>query len=170
LPAEEKERYEEHNNDVHDERYQAFVSPIVDAVLQRHVPSEVGLDFGSGTAPVIAHLLRKKGYTIGCYDPFFANSPDLLEQQYDYIVCCEVIEHFHDPASEFARLRAMLRPGGQLYCMTMLHDETVDFQNWHYRRDPTHVFIYRAETIGWISRRFKFSDARIEGRLITMLR
>ena len=30
----EKAHYEKHNNDVFDERYQAFVLPIVDAILQ----------------------------------------------------------------------------------------------------------------------------------------
>jgi len=162
----ERERYEEHDNDVHDERYQAFVSPIVKQVLTRHEPSEKGLDFGSGTAPVITHLLRQQGYSMVCYDPFFANLPELLERRYDYIVCCEVIEHFHDPGAEFARLKDLLGPGGHLYCMTMLHHDGIDFQNWHYRRDPTHVFIYREETIQWMADRFNFADVSIEGRLI----
>ena len=167
---EEKARYEEHNNDVHDKRYQTFVSPIVDAVRHHHGPQDAGLDFGSGTAPVIAHVLGQEGYNVACYDPFFAPYPALLDKTYDYIVCCEVIEHFHDPAAEFARLRRLLRSGGRLYCMTMLHDDGIDFQNWHYRRDPTHVFIYRRETLRWIGARYGFSKVRIEGRLITMQR
>ncbi|MGB0651272.1 MAG: methyltransferase domain-containing protein [Rhodothermales bacterium] len=171
LPAtEEKARYEEHENDVLDDRYQAFVSPIVDAVLRYGRPTDRGLDFGSGTAPVIAHLLREHGFDIACYDPFFSNTPGLLEHTYDYIVCCEVIEHFYDPAAEFERLHDMLLPGGRLYCMTMLYHEGVDFPNWHYRRDPTHVFIYREETILWLAQRYGFSSATIDGRLIVLQR
>lgn len=100
------------------------------------------------------------------FDPFFANLPDLLDRTYDYITCCEVIEHFHRPAIEFERLRGMLRPGGRLYCMTILHHDDIDFRNWHYRRDDTHVFVYRRETIEWITRRFDFSNVEIDGRLI----
>ncbi len=33
---EEKERYKEHDNNVHDERYQDFTSPITDAILETH--------------------------------------------------------------------------------------------------------------------------------------
>lgn len=40
-PEKEKSRYEEHNNDVLDTRYQDFVSPIVDKVLEHHTTEEV---------------------------------------------------------------------------------------------------------------------------------
>jgi SAM-dependent methyltransferase len=167
---EEKARYEEHENDPADERYQAFVSPITACVLRHHAPGDKGLDFGSGTGPVITEVLRQNGYDIEPYDPFFCNRPELLEQQYDYIACCEVIEHFHDPASEFSRLKRLLLPGGRLYCMTALYHEGIDFQNWHYRRDDTHVFIYRRETIEWIARKYDFADVSIEERLIEFTR
>jgi hypothetical protein len=36
----EKSRYQEHNNDVQDQRYQKFVSPIVEEVLENHEPHE----------------------------------------------------------------------------------------------------------------------------------
>lgn len=163
--AEEKARYEEHINDVHDERYQAFVSPITERILRDHTPDDHGLDFGSGSGPVIAHLLRHEGFTVACYDPFFATRPELLDDQYHYIACCEVIEHFHDPASEFHRLKRLLVPGGHLYCMTALYHEGIDFQNWHYRRDDTHVFIYRADTIEWIAKEYAFSHVSIDERL-----
>jgi SAM-dependent methyltransferase len=165
-PDEERARYEEHNNDVHDERYQAFVSPIADQVQRDFSPAHEGLDFGSGIAPIVQHVLAKDGYNIAAFDPFFSDKPALLEKKYDFITCCEVIEHLHDPAREFARLKDMLHPGGKLYCMTMLHHGGIDFKNWHYRRDDTHVFIYQRSTIEWIAERFGFSRAEIKGRLI----
>ena len=58
----EKERYLLHENDVTDPHYQAFVSPIVDAVCKHCDPPGPGLDFGAGTGPVISEMLRKKGY------------------------------------------------------------------------------------------------------------
>ena len=164
--SEEKARYEEHLNDVQDERFQAFVRPITAKVQRDFTPADKGLDFGSGIAPIVRHVLTESGYTIEAYDPFFAPHPERLDRSYDYITCCEVIEHFHHPAREFERLKAMLKPGGKLYCMTMLHHDGIDFQNWHYRRDDTHVFIYQRETVEWITERFGFADVSIEGRLI----
>jgi len=41
----EKSRYKEHNNDVHDIKYQNFVSPIVEAIQKNHANTEIGLDF-----------------------------------------------------------------------------------------------------------------------------
>jgi RNA polymerase-binding transcription factor DksA len=103
--ADEIARYEEHNNDVEDVRYQKFVSPIVSQILDNYCSEDAGLDFGAGTGPVISKLLDDKGYDIVQYDPFFHNYPDLLQKTYDYIACCEVIEHFHHPYKEFERLK-----------------------------------------------------------------
>jgi hypothetical protein len=58
----------------------------------------------------------------------------------------EVAEHFHHPAREFSRLAGMLRPGGWLAVMTTLLSNDVVFEDWYYRRDPTHVVFYRRET------------------------
>lgn len=166
-PALEKARYEEHENDVQDARYQQFVKPITDIVQQNHGVKSHGLDFGSGTAPVISKVLTDAGYTLNQFDPFFANDKRVLEQKYDYIVCCEVIEHFHRPAEEFAKLKDLLNPGGLLYCMTLLYHDGIDFPNWHYQRDDTHVFIYQKETLEWIRSTIPFTGIQIEGRLIT---
>jgi len=165
-PEKEKARYEKHDNDVADEGYRNFVSPMVEAVLKNQTKRHKGLDFGAGPSSAASNLLRKKGYSIIEYDPYFHPFPKLLESTYDYIVCCEVVEHFFDPAKEFERLKRLLKPGGSLYCMTHLYDETIDFRNWYYRRDPTHVFIYRKETIEWIRDRCGFSGVCLENRLI----
>ena len=163
---EEKTRYEEHQNDVDDAGYQRFVSPITAQVQTDFASDSRGLDFGSGTGPVISKLLVDAGYDIKQYDPIFSNHPDLLESRYDYIVCCEVIEHFHDPAREFNLLKSLLKPGGKLYCMTLLYHEGIDFANWHYRRDPTHVFIFQKRTLEWVREHTPFSGLAIEDRLI----
>lgn len=43
--SDEQSRYEEHNNDITDEGYQKFVTPMVDMILKNHSPNELGLDF-----------------------------------------------------------------------------------------------------------------------------
>jgi hypothetical protein len=51
---EEKQRYEEHNNDIHDPGYQKFVAPITESVIKDIDPNAIGRDYGSRTAPVLS--------------------------------------------------------------------------------------------------------------------
>jgi 2-polyprenyl-3-methyl-5-hydroxy-6-metoxy-1,4-benzoquinol methylase len=162
----EKEHYEKHNNDIFDERYQAFVSPIVDAVLHDFSPEAKGLDFGSGTGPVIAKMLTDKGFQVQNYDLFFANEPSLLNQKYDYVSCCEVMEHFHHPYQEFELLKSLVLPKGKLYCKTKIYTNQKPFENWYYKDDFTHVFIYQAKTLEWIKREFCFSNLIVKDKLL----
>jgi len=170
LPSreEERERYESHNNDVNDIRYRKFVEPITSSILQDYTPNCQGLDFGAGTGPVIKTVLKENSFDVALYDPLFHNYPDVLDEQYDYIACCEVIEHFHKPRLEFDKFSKMLKPKGSLYMMTHLYDSSIDFGNWYYKKDNTHVFIYQKETMRWISDKYKYSSMSIEGRMITM--
>ena len=163
----ERGRYEEHNNDIEDHRYQKFVSPITAAILRDFQPTADGLDFGAGPGPVISHILQQQHYQIAQYDPYFHPQPHLLQQRYDYIACCEVIEHFYQPQQEFRLLRDLLQPGGKLYCMTVLYQDKIDFGNWFYLNDRTHVFFYSEQTLAWIAENMGFTSVDIAGRLIT---
>lgn len=163
----EKSRYEEHVNDVEDIRYQKFVLPITSAILRDHTPKDKGLDFGAGTGPVISKVLEDNDFSIVQYDPFFYNHPELLDSKYNYIACCEVIEHFHNPKKEFLLLKDLLQKNGKLYCMTEIYNETVNFKTWNYKDDATYVFIYHKKSLEWIKDELGFSNMIIEGRLIT---
>jgi ubiquinone/menaquinone biosynthesis C-methylase UbiE len=165
----EKKRYQEHNNDVCDPGYQKFVEPIIVKVQEKFHRESRGLDFGAGTGPVVAKLLREKGYLIKLYDPFFWNNSAVLKEKYDFIVCSETIEHFHFPAKEFKLLKSLLKPGGILFCMTDLYSENINFKKWYYKNDPTHVFFYQENTFSWIKSKIGFSDFDREKRL-TQLR
>jgi cyclopropane fatty-acyl-phospholipid synthase-like methyltransferase len=162
----EKERYSTHNNDINDIRYQEFVSPIVEAVKKSYKTNHLGLDYGAGTGPVITSLLEKEGYSLNLYDPYFHDYPNNLQMEYDYIVCCEVMEHFHHPHDEFRRLYNLLNLGGSLFCMTSLYDESIDFESWYYKNDETHVFLYHRKGLEWIKNEFGFLDVCVEGKLI----
>lgn len=167
-PIAEKERYQTHNNDVNDPRYQNFVAPIVNEVKKNYNPRvHTGLDFGAGTGPVISKLLNDLKYQVIAYDPYFLPFPEVLRRKYDFIVCCEVMEHFKYPAQEFKLLRSLLNPGGKLFCMTHIYDYGISFGEWYYKNDPTHIFIYQKETIGYIKDDFNFQEAIVEDRLIT---
>lgn len=163
---EEKQRYEKHHNDVDDPGYRSFVAPIVSVITEKFSNRSLGLDFGAGPGPVVAKLLREQGYVLELYDPYFCDTPEVLEKKYDFIVCCEVIEHFNSPAKEFQLLRSLLRPGGALFCMTELYSEKIDFLNWHYKNDPTHVIFYHQQTLRAIKTLFDFSSVENNGRVV----
>lgn len=165
---EEKERYLLHNNDVNDPNYQRFTAPISDFVIKHYSAKDKGLDFGSGTGPVITRVLRDSGYDIDTYDPFFAPDEAVLQRTYDYIASCEVFEHFFDPCREITRLRGLLKAGGRLIVMTLLYHDHIDFENWFYRKDMTHVFIYRPETFRHIAASFNFCIEQMTSRLIVL--
>src|SRR3990167_1783863 len=111
-------------------------------------PSQrLGLDHGSGKDSAIHYLLKQRQYQLEKYDPFFVNHPERLQtEKYDYIVVCEVAEHFYDPCAEFEKLKSLLKSGGTLFVMTSLWSQDVDFINWSYRRDSTHVCFYSVKT------------------------
>ncbi len=167
-PAKERERYLEHNNNVLDPRYREFVTPVVSAITDNFSANDTGLDFGAGTGPVISDILKKKRYNIGIYDPFFADDKNKLENKYDYIACCEVIEHFYNPAKEFALLRSLLKPrsGSGIFCMTDIYSPRTNFEKWYYKNDPAHVFFYSPGSIEWIRKNFGFKESETEARLI----
>jgi len=168
FPSEEKEksRYLLHKNDVNDSKYQKFVAPIVSAISKQYSTQSIGLDFGAGSGPVAAKLLKDKGYSIAFYDPFFYPNKEVLLTTYDFIICCEVMEHFHEPKKEFELLRKLLKPKGRLYCMTQLLPTPAKFKDWNYKNDPTHVVFYSEENLTWIKEHFDFSEVNIENRLI----
>ncbi len=152
--TEERARYELHENDPQDPRYRAFASKLAGPLLSKLSPGAEGLDYGCGPGPVLAHMLGEAGHTVRLYDPFFHDEPASLERTYDFIMCSEVVEHFHDPAREFSRLHELLRPGGWLAIMTSFLTDDASFANWYYRRDPTHVVFYRPETFGCLAMQF----------------
>lgn len=169
-PEIEHERYLTHENNVEDEGYQKYLMPIVDAVVNSQLWKAEGLDYGCGPSSVVTHLLRQRGYDIVGFDPYFLNEPKRLEKKYDYIVCTEVVEHFYKPFEEFGKLKRLLKPLGTIYIRTSLTDDVLDFEKWHYHRDPTHVCFYSTDTIRWICRNFRWEEVSLEKDCIVLRR
>jgi len=154
LPVDEEHaRYRQHRNDPVDANYRLFLSKLADPLLQRLSPQRKGLDYGCGPGPALACMLGEAGHRVSLFDPFFFPDPKALEDHYDFITCTETIEHFRQPAEEFARFDRMLHPGGWLALMTSFQTDDDSFASWHYRRDPTHVVFYREETLRHIAGR-----------------
>lgn len=151
---EEKAIYELHENDPEDAGYRRFLSRLTDPLSARLPIGAEGLDFGCGPGPALAGMLEEAGFATALYDPFFHPDRASLARTYDFITCTEVVEHLHEPAEVFSLLDRLLRPGGWLGIMTCFQTDDDRFDNWHYRRDPTHVVFYRRETFEWLARRY----------------
>lgn len=165
-PVAEKKRYDKHNNYENDSGYRNFLKPVVDLVVKNESNSSAGLDYGAGPGPVISAMLNEKGYKTVLYDPFYYDNPSVLEAQYDFIICCEVMEHFYKPNQEFKRLSGLVKEGGRLYCKTLLLTKDVDFKGWWYKNDETHVFFYTPEALVFICKEFGFKSHEIINNVI----
>lgn len=149
--AEEYAHYGTHDNDPADQRYRAFLDRLASQLIPKLRPGSSGLDYGSGPGPTLSVMLAEQGFSMRIYDPYFAPETDVLNTPYDFITCSETCEHFADPAQEFVRFHTLLRPGGWLGVMTQMLEPNTPFGTWWYRRDPTHICFYHAETMRWIA-------------------
>ncbi len=163
----EKKRYLNHISSIEDTGYYEFIRPILDEVANNFEKGSLGLDYGCGHTPVLSKHLINKGFEVFEYDPIFFNNPSILKEPYDFIVSCEVIEHFFDPYREFKQLFNLLTSDGKLICKTHPYNKEIDFASWYYKNDPSHVFIYQNETFEWIREKFKIKNVKINDRVIT---
>lgn len=166
--AEERARYETHENDPADPGYREFLDRLAIPLAERLRPGMQGLDVGSGPGPTLSVMLEERGFPTEIWDPIFAPDPAPLGKTWDFVTCSETVEHFHDPARDWARLFRLVRPGGWLGVMTEpFGDESLE--SWWYARDPTHVALYRPATLAWIADRWH-ADLERPARTIALFR
>lgn len=146
--------YEKHNNDPKDSGYQKFLSKVTEPLYERLAAGAIGLDYGCGPGPALAEMMTSKGFTVALYDPFFQPDTQVLRHRYDFVTCTEVVEHFHQPAQEFAKLDQLLKSGAWLAIMTCWQTDDEKFASWHYRRDPTHVVFYKEATLRYLANQY----------------
>lgn len=166
--AQEKAIYDQHQNDPDDPGYRKFLSRLSIPLLARVPAGAQGLDFGCGPGPTLSVMLNEAGCRVANYDPFYAHQPQLLQQQYDFISCTEVIEHCHQPANEWPLLLKMLKPGGHLAIMTKLVRDPQAFAGWHYKNDQTHVSFFSRATFRFLAERDQLAIEFIGNDVIMM--
>jgi SAM-dependent methyltransferase len=152
-PEEEKGRYELHENSIENDGYVKMLQSFIDrAVTPWAGEARTALEFGCGPGPVLKVLLERMGFVVDVYDPHFAPDKVYEGKQYDLITSTEVVEHLSDPLPVLALLRDHLAPGGTLALMTQFHaNNPAHFQNWHYRREPTHIAFFTHQTFDVIA-------------------
>ena len=147
----EKKHYLKHENYIEDKKYQKFLSRLYNPLKKRLSKHDKGLDFGCGYCPTLAHMIKSDGFEIDIFDPYFFPNKEIFFKKYDFITCTETAEHFFNPYKEFNLLSDLINESGWLGIMTCFYNKEISFKNWHYRRDPTHVVFYSAETFEFIA-------------------
>ena len=145
-PIDEHSHYISHENCIYDANYRKFLARLMlplDKILQR---KSIGLDYGCGPGPALAKMLEEKGHIMHLYDPFFYTNKNFINKVFDFICCTETAEHFHNPFEEFSLFNNILSSNGVIGIMTSFTTDESLFENWHYRRDPTHVVFYNETT------------------------
>lgn len=153
----EKSVYDLHENNDQDMGYREFLSRMADPVRQRVPAGSHGLDFGCGPGPVLAQMFRETGYKMNTFDVYYANQPDVMTQQYDFITSTEVFEHLSAPATVLEQLSAILKSGGYLGIMTKRVTSQEAFASWHYKNDPTHITFFSENSFHWIARHYRMT-------------
>ena len=146
----EKKHYLKHNNLITDTNHKNFLLKLIKPIKDKISSCDIGLDYGCGYAPVLAHILKSYGFKLDLYDPFFFPNKEIFLKKYKFITCSEVVEHFFNPYEEFNKINNLLDNNSWVGVMTTFLPEDDMFENWYYRRDPTHVVFYKKETFRYI--------------------
>lgn len=165
----EKLRYTQHENGPDNTGYVRFLNQAILPAIPFVKPKSKALDFGCGPMPTLCGLLKEHGIDCDNYDPYFF--PDKsFSTAYDMVFATEVIEHFNNPIRSFEEMCALFQPKGILVLMTNIWSKSVDFQNWSYARDKTHVAFYHADTMAYIAARFKLEIVFTDNRRVVVMR
>ena len=114
-PAEEKERYAQHNNDIYDSEYRMFLSRLYDPIVQKLSAGANGLDYGCGPGPALAQMFVENKFFVDVYDPYFFPDESFLNKKYKFVTCTEAAEHFYNPFVEFNKINEILEEGTEAW-------------------------------------------------------
>ena len=162
----ERARYDSHNNDPADDRYRNFLSQLL-SPLQEKIPKIAnGLDFGSGPGPTLSLMLKKCGHSVDLYDKFYARNDAVFDKQYDFITASEVVEHLRQPMAELNRLMGLLKNNGILAIMTQIFTPQIDFEEWYYKKDPSHIGFFSEKALKYLAEKWQAELYVISNRVV----
>jgi len=162
----EKARYDSHNNNSEDDRYRNFLSQLLNPLQERIPKNASGLDFGSGPGPTLSLMLEERGYSVDLYDKFYARNDAVFDKQYDFITASEVVEHLRQPLVELSRLMELLKTNGVLAIMTQILTPQIDFEQWYYKNDPSHVGFFSEKSLNYLVEKWQAELYVISERVV----
>lgn len=168
-PAQEKARYDLHDNRWDHADYRDYLRKIADHFLSFFNRPLRILDFGSGPDGVLARLLQQSGQDAVAYDPLYnlPLSPSALP--FDAIILCEVFEHLRQLDVELALIRQSLAPDGVLYLRTELLNPGQPLDSWWYLNDSTHLRFLSPESLAFLAHRLDLEVRDTDNRKWALL-
>lgn len=168
---EELEEYMKHENSLEDEGYVNMFKRFIETNIspyKKYIKS--ALDFGCGPGPVLAELLKKEGFKVDIYDPYFSPLEVFRNKTYDLITSTEVFEHLKEPLETIDLLKKHLSKNGILVIMTLFHpNDEEKFKKWWYRREATHISFYTPKTLKYLANKFDMNVLKIDNKNICVL-
>ena len=164
----QRARYDSHNNDPGDLRYRNFFKQLLVPLLAILPSNSHGLDFGSGPGPTLSLMLEECGHKVDLYDKFYAQNDAVFQNRYDFITTTEVVEHLPNPLKDLEALVKILQKGGILAIMTEIVSPQLDFTNWYYKNDPSHVCFYSEKTFFYLANLLGLEIVTLSERVIIL--
>jgi len=164
----QRARYDSHNNDPGDLRYRNFFKQLLVPLLAILPSNSYGLDFGSGPGPTLSLMLEECGHNVDLYDKFYAQNDAVFQNRYDFITATEVVEHLPNPLKDLEALVKILQKGGILAIMTEIVSPQLDFTNWYYKNDPSHVCFYSEKTFIYLANLLGLEIVSLSERVIIL--
>jgi hypothetical protein len=166
----EVKRYRLHQNNPGDPGYTAWINRFLDFIFRTPLPagSRV-LDFGSGPEPVMASMLKNRGYDVSIEDPNFTDG--VPEGLFHLITSLEVFEHLPDPRQVLFTLASRLTVNGRLCISTEFLPEDIEsFDSWPYRSDATHIGFFTRNGLVQAAEEAGLQEENCDGKRYTCFR
>lgn len=169
-PDAEEARYATHNNTIESEGYVNWLEKYIKAGVTPFIETGKMLDYGCGPGPVLAELLKRKGFDTEVYDLYFQKILPEKLNQFDLITCTEVIEHVADLNLLFDDFNGLIKPGGILSIMTQYHRGVEAICTWWYVRDETHIVFFNDLTFETLAKKYGYEVIFSDGKSICVMR
>jgi len=162
----EYDHYAKHNNTMENTGYVDMFERLLSKV-EMYLKGETLLEYGCGPGPVLAELLKRRGFDVKTYDKYFEHDEDYDKFLYDVVTLTEVIEHFDDPMMELENIKSLMKSKGVLIIQTMFIQEP--FFDWWYRRDYTHISFFNVNVFSIIASKLGFNILYTDNSSIIVL-
>jgi SAM-dependent methyltransferase len=109
---------------------------------------------------VARDLAARRGVSV--YKDLAALPAEHTSRGYDLIALLDVLEHVRDPVGLLTAMRALVRPRGALYLSVPNHrapQARLLGARWDQATNPTHLFLFSAESLRLLLRRADFSGS-----------
>ena len=90
----------------------------------------------------------------------------VFDKQYDFITASEVVEHLKQPMIELNRLMGLLKSNGVLAIMTQILSPQIDFDQWYYKNDPSHISFFSEKPLKFLAEKWQVELYMISERVV----